>query len=215
MKRNTLILVLISFLFACGPYIWFKVPQPEGEEDLSIFPEILLGKYSSAYDTSVIRIERDKIIKEYRENLIMTRSEFHEETGDTISEDTSFNFAGNWVITIRSIGDTIKIFSTKDEELFRISEFQLLRKFREYYFLNIKDSNEYWKVKILTLKGDSLEFDDILTDDDIAYIKNITAVEVYTDTSRDEKKYFLKPTKRELKKILKRRMQGEKFVKLN
>lgn len=215
MKRKLIIYIVLLLLLSCGPYIWFKVPQPENSTNLDGFSANILGKYMSVYDSAIISIESNKIIKEYRENLILSKTEFREEIGDTISEDTSFTFTDNWNITIRSFGDSIRIFSSKNEEIFQIADDQLLRHFKDYYFLNFKDSNEYWKVKVIQLKGDTLEFDNMLTDDDLRFIKNITSVEVYTDSVNDEKEYFLKPTKRELKRILKRRLHGEKFVKLN
>lgn len=215
MKRKLIIYSALILLLSCGPYIWFKVPRPEYSKDLTVFPDKLIGNYRSVYDTSVIRIEPDRIIKEYREHLILTKTEFREEIGDTISEDTSFMFTDNWNITIKSFGDSVNIISSKSDEIFRVSKSQLLRYYKNYYFLNFKDSNEYWKVKIIQLKGDTLEFDNILTEDDLRFIKNIIAVEIYTDSIHDEKEYFLNPTKRELKKILKRRLKGEQFVKTN
>jgi len=215
MKRNVIILIVLAFFVGCGPYIWFKVPQPEGRENLSEFPDEITGKYSSVYDTSTIRIESDKIIREYRENLLMTKVEFREEIGDSISEDTSFVFADNWDITVNSFGDSVKVFSRKDEELFKISDQQILREYKGYYFLNYKDSNDYWKVKILNLIKDTLEFDNILSDDDMENIKNITKVETMQDSTEESSKYYLEPTKRELKKILKKRSTGDKYVKLN
>jgi len=214
MKRRLVIFIVLVFVFGCGPYIWFKVPQPEGARNLSEFSENLMGKYKSKSDTSIIRIESDQIIREYRENMMMTKLEFREEIGDTISEDTSFTFADNWDITIKSKGDSIHVFSKKDEELFKISDKHLLRLYKGYYFLNFKDTNDYWKVKVLKLKGDTLEYDYILTEDDLENIKNITLVEVITDTTEENKAYYLKPTKRELRKILKKRSQGEKYFKI-
>ncbi len=214
MRRNLIVLLVLIFFIGCGPYIWFKVPQPEGRENLSEFPDELTGKYSSVYDTSTIRIESDKIIREYRENLLMTKVEFCEETGDSISEDTSFTFADNWDITVNSFGDSVKVFSRKDDELFKISDQQILREYKEYYFLNYKDTNDYWKVKILNLVKDTLEFDNILSDDDMENIRNITMVETVQDSTDETSKYYLKPTKRELKKILKKRLAGDKYIKL-
>ena len=46
-----------------------------------------------------------------------------------------------------------------------------------------------------------------------AIIKKITKVETVQDTLEGESKYYLKPTKRELKKILKKRGRGEKYLK--
>ena len=215
MRRNLIILLVLTFFIGCGPFIWFKVPQPEGIENLEKFPDEITGKYSSVYDTSTIRIEFDKIIREYRENLLMTKIEFREETGDSISEDTSFAFVDNWDITIESFGDSVKVFSRKDDELFKISDQQILREYRGYYFLNYKDSNNYWEVKILNLTGDTLEFDHILSNDDIENITSITTVETVQDTTEEFEKHYLKPTKKELKKILKKRSTGDKYVKID
>ena len=212
MKRKYIIYIILLFCIGCGPYIWFKVPQPEGFSNLKSFPEDIQGKYISLIDTSTIRVGSNEIIQEYRENLIMTKIEFYEETGDTISTDTSFAFADKWDVRVMSIGDSVYIYSSKDEQIFKISDLNILREYKGYYFLNYKDST-FWKVKILKLYNDTLEFDYILTDDDIVNILGITNVESVKDTSEDVTKYYLKPSKRQLKKILKRRSHGEKFVK--
>jgi hypothetical protein len=214
MKRKTVVFILLVFLLGCGPYIWFKVPQPQGRENLKGFPAELQGKYSSVLDTVIIHIEKDKIIREYRENLLMTKVEFREETGDSIAEDTAFTFSGNWQITVKSFGDSVQIFSKKDDELFHISERQILREYKGYYFLNYKDTNNFWKVKLLKLQQDSLEYDFILRDDDLKQIRSITKVEVKKDSSEESSRYYLDPTRRELKKILRKRKPGEKYVKL-
>ncbi|MCB2195036.1 MAG: hypothetical protein KQH79_04210 [Bacteroidetes bacterium] len=214
MKRKTVVFLLLLFLLGCGPYIWFKVPQPQGRENLTAFPVELQGKYSSVVDTVIIHIEKERIIREYRENLLMTKGEFREETGDSIAEDTTFTFSGNWQITVKSFGDSVQIFSKKDDELFHISERQILREYKGYYFLNYKDTNNFWKVKILDLQQDSLEFDFILSDDDMRQIRNITKVEVKKDSTSESSKYYLNPMRRELRKILRKRKPGEKYVKL-
>lgn len=213
MIRKLILFLILIFFVGCGPYIWFKVPQPEGRDNLKSFPENLFGRYTSVYDTSAIRIESNKIIREYRENLLMSKIEFREETGDSIPEDTSFTFTDKWHIKIKSYGDSVKVFSSMDDELFKISDEQLLREYRGYYFLNYQDTNDYWRVKILKLFGDTLEFDNILTTDDIENIRNITTIETVKDTSEEYVRHYLKPTKRELKKILKRRSTGDKYVK--
>ena len=44
-------------------------------------------------------------------------------------------------------------------------------------------------------------------------VKKITKVETVQDSTDDSAKYYLQPTKRELKKILRKRSRGEKFIK--
>ena len=123
-KQKYFVFIILAFLIGCGPYIWFKVPQPARGENLTEFPDNLLGKYESLVDTNSIRVEKYKNIRAFRENLFMAKIEFREEVEDTTSGDTSFMFTDNWKIDIRSYGDSINVFSGKDEELFKISEIQ-------------------------------------------------------------------------------------------
>lgn len=214
MKKDILILLCILFLVSCGSYIWFGTPQPKGRKNLDTFPNELIGKYMSIDDSSVIIINKNKVIKQFHEKLWMSKVEFQEETGDSLPKDTSFLFTDNWHIKVKSFGDSVNIFSWKDEVQFEISEDQLLREYRNVYFLNSRDTGEYWKVKILYLNGDTLEYDDILTKEDIDKIKSITSVKEYNDTSKEQDtRYFLNPTRRELRKILNTRTGGDKFLK--
>ncbi len=215
MKKNVFILFLIFFLVSCGPYIWFKSPQPEGRKNLDAFPNELIGKYISISDSSVIIINSEKVIKQYHEKLLMSKDEFHNETGDLITRDTSFLFTDNWQIKVKSFGDSVKVFSWKDDVLFQISDDQLLREYRGYYFLNKKDTNNYWKVEVLKLEEDTLEFDDILAKEDIEKIEAITSITEIKDTTKEKiTRYFLNPSKREMRKILKTRSEGNKYNRI-
>lgn len=214
MKRRAIIIIGFVFLLGCGPYIWFKVPQPEGKPNLKSFPEEIMGEYLSVEDSSIIKIDNDQIIRQYREKLIMSLSQFKEETGDSISTDTSFTFTDNWKFKVISKGDSVQIYSSRDEELFKISEKQLLREYKNYYFLNYKDTNEFWKVKVINTFDDTLEFDYILSTKDMKLVRKITKVETVRDSIEDTDRYYLKPSKRELRKILKKRSKGEKYIKL-
>ncbi|MEA2106383.1 MAG: hypothetical protein U9P82_06635 [Bacteroidota bacterium] len=216
MKRHLFILFLILFFVSCSPYIWFQSPQPEGRKNLDTFPNELIGKYVSVSDSSIIIINSDKVIKQYHEKLMMSNTEFYEETGDSIAKDTSFLFTDNWHIKMKAFGDSVKVFSWKDETLFQISDDQLLREYKGYYFLNTKDTNNLWKVEILRQAKDTLEYDDILKKEDIDKIKSITAVKEIKDTTREKiTRYYLNPSKRELREILKTRSRGEKFFRIH
>ena len=147
--------------------------------------------------------------------MYMSVESFKEETGDTIIKDTSFIFTDNWLIKMTVLGDSVFVNSSREEDVFKISENQLLRKYRGYYFLNFKDSNELWRVELIKRTKDTLEFGSILTKEDIERIKGITSVESYSDSTESgiSTKYFLNPKRREIRKILKYRTRGEKFVK--
>jgi len=215
MNRRTLILLALVFLIGCGPYIYFKSPQPERKSNLSSFPKNLYGAYLSLADSSILIIDAKKIVKKRFENMMMSFEEYSKETGDTIFKDTTFLFTDNWLINMKVVGDSIFVNSSREEDIFTISNDQLLRKYKGYYFLNYKDSNDLWKVELLKLTKDTLEYGNILIKEDLEKIKGFTSVESYIDTTESGKstKYYLNPAQREVKKILKNRTKGEKFLK--
>lgn len=216
MKRNIVYIILLSFLFGCGPYIYFKTPQPEKKRNLEKIPSKITGKYMSVADSSIITIDLNTIVKKKFENTIMTLVEFKQETGDSLQNDTSFTFSDNWHIQLKIRNDSVFINSSKEEILFEISENQILRRYRKYYFLNYRDTNNLWKVELIKLAKDTLEYGNILTKEDVERIKGFTTVEEITDSINSNKstKYYLNPAQKDLKKILKYRSKGEKYVKL-
>ena len=215
MKRNIVYIILLAFLFGCGPYIYFKTPQPENKRNLEKIPSKIIGEYMSVADSSIITIDFNKIVKKKFENTIMTLVEFKQETGDSIHNDTSFTFSDNWHIQLKIRNDSVFINSSMEETLFEISEDQILRKYRRYYFLNYRDTNNLWKIELIKLTKDTLEYGNILTKEDIERIKSFTTVEEITDSIESSKstKYYLNPARKDLKKILNYRSKGEKYVK--
>lgn len=216
MNRNAIILLILLLLIGCGPYIYFKSPQPKGNSNLSSFPKSLNGTYLSLLDSSILIIESQKIVKKRFENMIMSFEDYSKETGDTIFNDTTFLFTDNWLIQMKVVGDSIAVNSSRVEEIFTISNEQLLRKYKGYYFLNFKDSNDLWRVELINLTKDTLEYGNILTKEDLERIKSFTFVESYIDSSESSgktTKYCLDPARREVKKILKNRTKGEQFIK--
>jgi len=216
MKRNIVFVILLTFLFGCGPYIYFKTPQPKKKRNLEKIPLKITGKYMSVADSSIITIDLNTIVKKKFENTIMTLVEFKQETGDSLQNDTSFTFSDNWHIQLKIRNDSVFINSSKEEILFEISENQILRRYRKYYFLNYRDTNNLWKVELIKLAKDTLEYGNILTKEDVERIKGFTTVEEITDSINSNKstKYYLNPAQKDLKKILKYRSKGEKYVKL-
>jgi hypothetical protein len=216
MNRKTFVFILLIFLIGCGPYIYFKSPQPDRKKNLKNFPKSLIGTYISLNDSSLLIIDAKKIVKKRFENMFMPIDSFKAETGDTLIKDTSFIFTDNWHIKMKVMGDSIYVNSSREEDIFTISDEQLLRKFKGYYFLNFKDTNDLWRVELIKKTKDTLEFGSILTKEDLEQIKGITSVESYIDSSESGKttKYYLNPARSEVRKILKYRTKGEKFKKL-
>ena len=208
MNRKTFVFLVLVFLIGCGPYIYFKSPQPKNKKNIESIPKNLFGTYMSIVDSSLLIIDSETIVKKRFENMYMSVESYKEETGDTIIKDTSFVFTDNWLINMSVMGDSVLINSSREEVLFKISENQLLRKYKGYYFLNFKDTNDLWKVELIKRTKDTLEFGNILTKEDIEKIKGITPVESYTDSTESGKstKYYLNPARKDLKKILKGRI---------
>lgn len=215
MSRKVFILLFLVLLISCGPYFYFNTPQPNKKKNLDSFPKNITGTYISSIDSSLLIIDSKSIVKKRFEKITMSRESFIAETGDTIIKDTSFIFTDNWLINMKVIGDSIYVNSSREEDIFSISEKNILRKYKGYFFLNHKDTNDLWKVDILRHYKDTLEFGNILSKEDLERIKGITSVESYIDSNESGKstRYYLNPSLREVRKILKYRTKGEKYIK--
>jgi len=125
------------------------------------------------------------------------------------------NIQGSYLIgnsdTLKVYADSFVILkeSTKERTVHKLSEFFILKKWKGSYFINIRKPNDmYWTVVFITTDKDKkmaigmLSFSDNNLDK-IDALGKITSVEIIKDEDGNVKNYIIKPTKRELKKIIK------------
>jgi len=122
---------------------------------------------------------------------------------------------GNYLI---GDGDTLKVYadgftilkdSTKNNEDHKLSEFFILKKWKGSYFINVKDNDEdYWSVIFITKNKEKkmaigmLSFSDNNLDK-IEELGEITKIKTIKSEDGSVKDYIIKPSKRQLKKIIK------------
>ena len=131
--------LLFIFLTSCDDTeVWFETSQPEGKRELSTFPKRLQGKYKSCFQTKVLMIEEDKMklftrlqLRSHIDDLKIDPSE-NINKKDTNQLKRRLEEEG-WTIFINN--DTIYGEVTMTQTLFKISDKNVLKKFRGGYFL--------------------------------------------------------------------------------
>jgi hypothetical protein len=179
MNRFTIIGIVIIALFleSCEPAAIFDQPQPVYINPLTSFPGRLQGKYLSVDQASIVTIE-DKLltrtfdfdVQEHKDSI----SSSYILKGDTITDQTNGTkekvlLKGDYVIKHVHWIDT----------LFNISEDNVLKKLKGYYFLNIRYSDSAWEVIKLSLK------DGVLTVGSVSVEEDLQKLEKITETSSD------------------------------
>lgn len=173
MKKSVPATILIfAFLFeSCQPAVTFDKPQPENVKSLTSFPERLQGKYLSADQASILTIS-DKLITRnydfYLEQHTDSLGSSYKLLGDTlfdIEKGTKEKIAVN--------GDAIIQHAHWTDTLFKISERNILKKFKGHYFLNIQYRQNAWEVKKLSLKNGLITISSISEKNDIQKLRDI------------------------------------------
>jgi hypothetical protein len=121
-----------------------------------------------------------------------------------INKQTSERFA------VKKINDSLFTNYVFKDTVFFLNTTNVLRKWRGYYFLNSKNSDNTWVVQKLFLKKGQLGINGISTKEEIAMLAQIT------NTSMDSIPPFLvKPSKKQFKTFVKSNgfSVGEVYIK--
>ncbi len=187
---------LLMLLTGCNDLATFDKPQPPDSKPLATFPKRLRGSYWGTDHLSHLFITSGTIIKTYDfkgliKQLDSTEFELH--------QDTLLNKKTNERLKITLSGDSLSIHFPGIDTLFSISQTNILKRDKGYYFLNSKIGSNEWSVHILSIeKG-------LLT---IGYIKDSSEIKLLKELSEnteDSTGYHFSPTQR----------QFESFVKQN
>lgn len=184
MKNKTIAIILLSLsLFSCKePLVDFIEPQPSEQKNISEFPKKVLGEYSNPESGYTLSIESDLITRTFSNQDTVSLNELN----STDKENRSI---------LSQISDTLFIakFSIKDT-LFNLKNGDILRKLKQNYFLNVKNTNENWNVSKLNIKRNYLTLSEITKEsqtDLLNEITNQTATDsIYPKTYSLNKKQF-------------------------
>ena len=215
-KVRYLGILLVIIINACnsGPIIRFLEPQPEKKRDLNNIPKSYQGSYISMEDSSILKINSERIIQEWYGCHKISLDEMQEEWDTVYYEDVDIVINKNWNVNISVNNDSATISSSRLDTLFKINDSTKLRNYKGYLFLNYLQSDSSWKVKVAGLRKNCLEIDDLLNASEIDSLKEIIPFEIEIDTtSNTRQKQELKPKKKVVRRILKKKSFAGEFVK--
>ena len=156
-KLNFSLLALLPILlFACGgmvgDVVTFTEPQPVGKNNISRFPNNLQGEYLSENGRSSLYIDSKFILR--RDDLSFKMHVSELDSNYRIIGDTIFAQLEGEKWPIVREGDSLKIENFKVDTIFQIDDKNILKKYKDTYFLNKSWEDNGWGVlKIEVSKG--------------------------------------------------------------
>ncbi len=209
------IITIISYMH-CGPDVFFTHPQPEHRRNMATIPDQFLGKFRSTEDSSIFQIQNNTIIRVWSELAKVSREEISKELDTQITESFILYTDSNMVFDIQVIGDSALVTATQTDTIFMLQNENLLRKFNGYFFLNQYIEKNKWRVMLMRLNNDTLEFCHAVQSSVIDSIRNFVEVEETQDTISGKIEYYtLHADNKQLKAIMKKYLMPEKYIKLN
>jgi hypothetical protein len=207
-KLITSIIILTSF-FSCNPPVTFNEPQPIDTENLSKFPDRLQGQYLSLDDNSTLSIDDKLIQRTYDFDQKIHPSQL--DSNSRLSGDTIINLITNTRELVKRDGDSLVTHIHEVDTLFQMDYDNVVRKFKGYYFLNIRYDKQSWEVKKIELSKGQLVVSRISSKEDIENLKTIT--ESTQDTAAP---YKFATTKKQFKEFIKNDgfSESEKFIRV-
>lgn len=217
----------LLFLVACGPQVKFVQPQPKGGKNLYHLPQELYGRYIEMNDSSLLEIDSFRVVTRWFSEKIIPRDSIKEIEKDfeiLIQRDTQIYVSekrDNWLssglrLDVKFLDDSVRVSVNAENIMFEVSDSQLVRKYRGHCLLNTRTNEGLWLIKVLTLKGSNLHFDDLLDADQVKNLKRITRVDGPVDSVKKQPtEFYLNPTRRELRRILRTRNSEPNFTKVN
>ena len=210
MKRIKYITIFIIFtsLVACAPAVTFNEPQSTDIDNLAEFPNRLHGQYLSSADSSALIIDAKTVQRIYDFDYTIHPSQI--DTNSRLSGDTIINLTTNTREIVKRDGDSLVTHINYIDTLFQIDYDNVVRKFKGFYFLNIRRDKESWEVKKIELSKGQLIVSSISSKEDIENLKAIT--ESAQDTVAP---YNFAATKKQFKQfvISKGFTDSEKFIR--
>lgn len=208
MKKIFLILILLVVSSSCrkadatelydGFAFYFENPQPINDSELNGFPSKFRGLYITS-DSTFLRIEEDRILKEYfykfrvhRLKMDSLKSGYDLIDGKLITKDTKDEF------DVFKRGDSIELVTKSIDTIFRLSYNQKVKRIDGQLVLSTRDS-VFWRMEIVSLEKNVLNFKKILLPEDLQKIDSVTVIK---GKMLDSLSYLIKPNRREFKRLL-------------
>jgi hypothetical protein len=174
-KLNFSLLALLPILlFACGgmvgDVVTFTEPQPVGKNNLARFPNNLQGEYLSENGRSSLYID-SKFIRR-RDDLSFKMHVSELDSNYRIIGDTIFAQLEGEKWPIVREGDSLKIENFKVDTIFQIDDKNILKKYKDTYFLNKSWEDNGWGVLKIETSKEALKLSSI-TEEEVESLKKV------------------------------------------
>ena len=170
--------IVFSLFIACEQAPTFDKPQPDNTNALNSFPKRIQGEYLSTDQASTVTIGPTLMIRTYdfdfKDNKNSLDS-FYKLKGDSLIDKRDSS-----IFKIRQKGDSIYSHMYWSDTLFNISNVNILKKYKGYYFLNIRYADNAWEVQELSLKNGVLTIRSLSESNDIQKLEELS--EAASDT---------------------------------
>lgn len=210
MKSKKIYFTGFLFLLLSGcrqrmiPAVLFDEPQPVGVKNLNSIPKSFQGIYIDK-DSSFLKITQDYLITE--DYFLM---QIHKNELDSLKNEIIFE---NGKVIYRTTADTFSAKKVKDsicwrevivDTILRISDGNVVRKYKGYLILNSKVDSSSYAVSLLKLEKRKLSIKQIDSKEDLVNLKPIEVTTISQDSLKNDTlsmKFHL--TKNEFKGIVK------------
>jgi len=188
--RNIITVIAFTTIIACEPPVTFTEPQPPDTENLTTFPKKIRGEYLSSMNNSTLKITDNSIFRIYNQVSKIQIKQL--DSNLRLSGDTIINLKTNEKSIVKRSGDTLIENIHCIDTIFVISEKNVLRKYKGYYFLNTLYEENKWEVIKIELSKGKLTVSSISDKEDFEQLKEITesAQDTIPQTFSMNKKQF-------------------------
>lgn len=204
--------ILCVLLFGCekpeeeSQAMDFLDPQPVGVQNAKSFNRRYRGRYIDPDDSSSLDIYANRLVVTWKSKLFKFSrydidSSFTGDRSDNRQVEGALRMHEYFVD--RFDGDTIYATLIHKDTIFGLSPNALLRHHKGSYFLNYTDNNIDWRVRRLDLKRDKLSISTIIPSDSLFAILPVQEKSIVKDDSGAVLAYKIRPSKKELKKLIK------------
>jgi len=181
MRKLLFIVVLVFSMISCQQ-ITFDRPQPEGARNLTAIPNKLVGNYISQDGSSKMTIDPAGIYCTYEYEVVCHKD-------SAINKEFSNP-------PIRANGDSLYYLVNYTDTIFWMSNENILKKDKGYYFLNSKNCENSWSVKKMKLKKGILTIASISTKEELDLLEKIN------ESPIDSTTYNVSFTRKQFKKFV-------------
>lgn len=213
-KRATLLIIAAIFAASCKKEsvetdFYFAEAQPVNDSELSRLPDKYTGTYSGE-EGDTLKIDDKAIYNQYSYITGISKDSLKAATGEGEYLSNAFRIDSNKDnYIVREDKDSVYVRSTYRDTLFAFSDAAKAKRINGQVVLSRKDS-VYWKVSLLTIKGDSLSLRLLSRKADYNLLQSkVKDISVNADTTV----VHIKPSRSEFKSILKLKLGADRKYK--